>query len=226
MAEKTLKTKTRWGMAIDLKRCIGCMACVMTCKLENFTPPGIFWNKLYDYEIGEYPSVTRRFLTVPCMHCEKPSCVEVCPTGASIQREDGIVYVDYSKCIGCGYCVVACPYKARTQYKEEKSYYAEPTLRDKFPYELRAEYQRFKVGTTTKCTFCMDRINSGMSMGLKPGLDPEATPICVINCPTVARTFGDLDEPGSEVSRLITGRKGYRLLEELGTEPSVWYLPA
>ena len=97
------------GMVIDLKRCIGCMACVMACKLENFTPPGIYWNKLYDYEIGVYPSVTRRLMTMPCMQCREPVCVNVCPTGASIQREDGIVYIDYEKCIGCGYCVVGSP---------------------------------------------------------------------------------------------------------------------
>lgn len=226
MAEKTVKTKTRWGMVIDLKRCIGCMACVQACKMKNFTPPGIFWNRLYDYELGEYPSVSRRFLVVPCMHCKEPICVDVCPTGASTQREDGIVYVDYDKCIGCGYCIVSCPYRARTQYKEEKYYYGEPTAIEKYPYEFRADYQRFKVGTATKCTFCKDIIDSGIANGLKPGVDPQATPLCVIDCPTAARTFGNLDDPDSEVSRLIVERKGYRILPELGTEPSVWYLPA
>ncbi len=215
----------RWGMVIDLKRCSGCMSCSMTCKLENFIPPGIFWNKIYDYEIGEYPSVARRLLPMPCMHCKKPVCADVCPTGATIQRKDGIVYVDYKKCIGCGYCVLSCPYKSRTLYKEEKLYFDEPTLRDGFPDNLKAEYQKFKVGTTTKCTFCMNRIDEGIAKGLKPGIDPEATPVCVINCITAARVFGNIDDPNSEVSMLIRERKGYRLLEELGTEPSVWYLP-
>ena len=224
MKKQATVNKIRWGMVIDLVRCSGCMTCVMTCKLENFIPPGIFWNKVYDYEIGEYPAVSRRFLPVPCMQCAKPVCVDVCPTGASQQTAEGIVFVDYDKCIGCSYCIVSCPYKARTQYKEELYYYKEPTLRDRFPDELRAAYQRFKTGTSTKCTFCRDRVDNGLKAGLKPGIDPEATPLCVINCPTVARTFGNLNDPDSEISRLIRQRKGIRIHEEMGTDPSVWYL--
>lgn len=226
MKKQATNNKIKWGMVIDLVRCSGCMTCVMTCKLENFIPPGIFWNKVYDYEIGEYPAVSRRFLPVPCMHCAKPVCVDVCPTGASQQTAEGIVFVDYDKCIGCSYCIVSCPYQARTQYKEGLYYYKEPTIRDQFPDEFRAAYQRFKNGTSTKCTFCMDRVNSALVAGLKPGVDPDATPLCVINCPTAARTFGNLNDPESEVSCLIRQRKGLRLHEELGTEPSVWYLQA
>ncbi|MFC1845990.1 4Fe-4S dicluster domain-containing protein [Chloroflexota bacterium] len=226
MKEQVTAKTIRWGMVIDLVRCNGCMTCVMTCKLENFMPPGIFWNRVYDYEIGEYPAVTRRILTVPCMHCSKPVCVDVCPTGASQQSEEGIVFVDYDKCIGCSYCIISCPYDARSQFKGERYYYGEPTERDLYPDELKATYQRFKEGTSTKCTFCMDRVNSGLSSGKKPGVDPEATPLCVINCPSIARIFGDLNDPDSEVSRLIRQRKGLRLHEELGTEPSVWYLQA
>jgi phenylacetyl-CoA:acceptor oxidoreductase subunit 1 len=160
------------------------------------------------------------------MQCSKPVCVDVCPTGSSQQNNEGIVFIDYDKCIGCSYCIISCPYEARTQYKGEKYYYGVPTLRDQYPDEFKAAYQRFKVGTSTKCTFCMDRVNIGLSSGMKPGVDPEATPLCVINCPTVARIFGDLNDPDSEVSRLIRQRKGLRLHEELGTEPSVWYLQA
>ena len=214
----------RWAMVVDLKVCSACQTCVAACKLGNFLPLGIFWNRVHDYEIGEYPAVRREFLPVLCMHCKNPVCVDVCPTGASIKREDGIVYVDYDKCIGCKYCVVSCPYRARTFYPKEAYYYDKPTVHEKFPYELCAPSQRFKVGTTTKCTFCMDRVDK-VKEGLNPGVDPEATPRCVITCPAHGRFFGDLDDPNSEVSRSIRGRRGYRLLEELGTEPSVWYLP-
>ena len=226
MKEQATEKKIKWGMVIDLVRCNGCLTCVMTCKLENFIPPGIFWNRVYDHETGEYPAVTRRVLTAPCMHCNKPVCVDVCPTGASQQNEEGIVFVDYEKCIGCSYCIISCPYEARSQYKGERYYYGEPTLRDQYPEELKATYQRFKEGTVSKCTFCMDRVNSGIASGKKPGIDPEATPMCVINCSSVARVFGDLNDPDSEVSRLIRQRKGIRLHEEMGTEPSVWYLQA
>ena len=88
----------RYGMVIDLKSCVGCMACTVACKAENQTRPGIFWNIVKDQEFGEYPMVTRVFLPMPCMHCKEAPCVNVCPTGASHRREDGIVIVDYDKC--------------------------------------------------------------------------------------------------------------------------------
>src|SRR5450759_2956107 len=104
----------RYGMAIDLKKCVGCMACTTACKAENQTRPGIFWNIVRDREFGEYPTLTRVFLPTPCMHCGNPPCVKVCPSGASHRREeDGIVLIDYEKCVGCRYCVEACPYGAR-----------------------------------------------------------------------------------------------------------------
>ncbi len=215
---------TRWVMVIDLKKCIGCATCTTACKVENFLPAETLWNHNYDYEIGKYPNVTRHFLPVPCMHCQKPACAEVCPSGATVQRKDGIVYVDYDKCLGCGYCVVACPYKARSLAKEEKQYFKELTPYDKFPYELRAATQRHKVGVASKCTFCLHRIDEGLKKGLKPGVDEDATPACVIACIAAARYFGDADDPDSEVSKLLRTRETLQLHKELGTEPSVYYL--
>jgi len=214
----------KWGMVIDLEKCIGCQTCTVACKVGNFVPPNIFWGKVDDYEIGEYPNVTRMFLPRLCMHCEDAPCVAVCPTKASIKREDGIVYVDYEKCLGCGYCVVACPYNARALYKNRKGYYGKRTPYEDFPYELRAPHQKYIVGTCTKCTFCMHKIDKGIAKGLKVGQDPEATPDCVLSCIAKARYFGDLDDPNSEVSKLIKQRRAFRLLEELGTKPSVYYL--
>ncbi|MDP2916953.1 MAG: 4Fe-4S dicluster domain-containing protein [Dehalococcoidia bacterium] len=215
---------TRLGMVINLKKCVGCHTCTVACKVDNFVPPGIFWNDVYDYEVGEYPNVTRSFLPVPCQHCKSPACKDVCPTGATVQREDGIVYVDYDKCLGCGYCEVACPYRARRIYREKTYYFGQPTPYEQFPAELRAPYQRHKVGTASKCTFCMAKVDKATDRS-EIGVKPDATPTCVNSCIAKARYFGDLDDPQSEVSRLIRERKGFRLLEELGTDPSVYYLP-
>ncbi len=215
---------SRLGMAIDLVRCAGCQTCTVACKVENMIPPGIFWGKVKDYEIGEYPDVRRRFLPILCMHCKVAPCKEVCPTGATIQRADGIVYIDQDKCIGCGYCVVACPYDARTVYKKEVSYYGTPTVYEELSFDLRNPTQRHQIGVASKCTFCMEKIDGSVGKGLRVGVDHEATPTCVNSCIAKARYFGDLDDPDSEVSRLITERRSLRLLEELGTEPSVCYL--
>jgi phenylacetyl-CoA:acceptor oxidoreductase subunit 1 len=216
----------RWAMAIDLKRCTGCQACAVACKAENLTPPGIKWARVLDYESGSYPNTKREFFPMLCMHCDDPSCVPVCPTGASIQREDGIVWVDYDKCIGCEQCRVACPYDARHLYEERVSYFAAGfTPVEELNPELIG-LQKPKIGTVQKCTFCMHRINAGIEQGLKPGIDWEATPACVNACPTGARTFSDLEDHDSEVSRLVRYRYGYQFRPEMETEPCVYYLPA
>jgi len=162
------------------------------------------------------------------MHCQEPPCEDVCPTGATAQREDGIVYVDYDKCIGCQACALACPYDARffLEKNGRDGYFGKRrTPYEEFPYELRAPSQRFVEGTMTKCTFCMHKIDEGLGQGLQPGVDPEATPACVVSCIANARFFGDLNDPQSEVSRLIRERAGFQPLAELGTDPSVYYLP-
>ncbi len=211
----------KYGMAIDLKRCIGCHACTVACKAENALPPEIKWTRVLDYTTGKYPNVSRSFLPVMCQHCEDGPCVGVCPSGATSKRADGIVTVDYDKCIGCRYCMVACPYNARYSYKETSSYFALALT----PPEEQG-YQNHQVGTVEKCIFCAPRVDAGIKQGLTPGVDWEATPACVNACPTGARVFGDLDDPGSEVSKLIVSRHGYVLRPEMNTKPSVYYLPA
>jgi Fe-S-cluster-containing dehydrogenase component len=199
----------RYGMVIDRKQCLGCSACTLACKVEHGTPRGVFWHRVVQSEIGEYPSANRQYLALPCMHCQNAPCVDVCPTGASYKRPDGIVAVDYDKCMGCKYCETACPYGARTYVQEIKGYYPEFGLT---PYE-QVMFQQHQAGVVEKCNFCMERVAKGEE------------PACVQTCPAYARYFGDLDDPNSEVSRLIAERHGYQLMPELGTNPSVYYLP-
>ena len=105
-------TMARWGMVIDTKKCIGCWGCTMACKEEHFLPSGILWNRVLIGEKGKFPSVTKVIYPVLCNHCEEAACVDVCPSGASFRREDGIVMIDYDQCTGCRACVVACPVNA------------------------------------------------------------------------------------------------------------------
>jgi len=195
-------------MVIDLERCCGCQTCSIKCKQENGTDKGIMWHRVVDYESGSYPRVNRHFLPRPCMHCEKAPCVRVCPTGASQRRADGIVTVDYDKCIGCKYCVVACPYEARCFSEHYEGYFPEQGLSPLEEY-YRPKHQK---GVAEKCTFCAHRVDEGQQ------------PACVEGCPAKARFFGDLEDPNSQVSLLLHRKNSFQLSPELGTKPSVWYL--
>jgi len=209
-------------MVIDLTRCIGCYGCVVACKSEHHLPPDVFWGRGVTGEIGAYSTVRKQFVPVLCNHCQEAPCEKVCPTGATSRREDGIVSIDYDKCVGCRYCVVACPYQRRTYLSEIKEYFPGQGFT-----ELELIGQRLyplQVGTTVKCNFCMERVDDGLKKGLKPGVDREATPACVNGCVAKARVFGDLDDPESEVSLLIKTRKALPFHPEFGTDPSVYYL--
>lgn len=212
----------RWGMVIDLKKCVGCYSCVVNCKEEHYLPPGIFFNKVLITQIGTYPAVTKEILPVLCNHCKEVPCVKACPTGASIQREDGIVYVDADKCMGCRYCVVVCPYQHRNYFEKYREYFDGQGYTP--PETLGRTLKPLQEGTVVKCTFCKDTVDQGLQRGLKPGVDFEATPACVNACPGKARYFGDLEDPTSEVSRLIRERRGDQLCPEYDTDPSVYYL--
>jgi molybdopterin-containing oxidoreductase family iron-sulfur binding subunit len=200
-------------MVIDLKRCYGCYACVMGCKVKNHTPPGVFWSRILKGERGTYPNTVRQALPVLCMQCEEPSCMEVCPTGATQKLDNGIVIVDKDMCMGCKYCIMACPYGARYSVEKWESYF--PDGLELSPYEEHAKQAwetKYGVGVATKCDFCRDRLGNGQE------------PACVEVCPAKARTFGDLDDPDSEVSILIRRHRGTVLNPELGNEPKVYYL--
>ena len=213
------KGTPRYGMVVDLNRCVGCQTCTIACKHHNDTPPGVQWRRVLDVEQGEYPNVERLFLVTGCQHCAEPPCVPVCPTGATRQRADGLVTMDYDTCIGCGYCAVACPYQARTIAHDHEWYFGAPS---------RQEEQAFdedRLGVASKCTFCVDKIDeAAVSPGVVPGLDLEATPACAASCIAQALHFGDFADPESNVSRLAHENAHFQMHAELGTDPQIRYL--
>ena len=204
---------TRYGMAIDLSRCIGCNTCAVACKVSNNLPKDVWWNVVHtegrdfaDTSKGTYGGEMQlSWLPVNCMHCENAVCEEVCPTGATVKRDDGIVTVDEETCIGCKSCMEACPYDVRRLIENEPEYYLELPIGD-------PAAKSHKGGTVEKCDFCAGRIDRGEK------------PACMELCPGRARYWGDLDDPESEVSQFLSGRNATVLLEEEGTSPSVYYV--
>ncbi|MFQ5693747.1 MAG: 4Fe-4S dicluster domain-containing protein, partial [Nitrospinota bacterium] len=183
-------------------------ACSVACKVENGTPPGVWFSPVYEKETGTYPTVRRLFVPTLCNHCRDAPCVKACPTGALRKREDGIVEVDAERCCGSRACMNACPYGALHLFSGEK----EDFVQGGTPFGDRA-YAGARKGTVMKCTFCSHRIDRGVY-----------TPACVQTCPTGCRTFGDLDDPNSEVSQLIREKNGFPLRPEAETQPSVMYI--
>ena len=190
---------SKYGMVMDLDRCIGCNACVIACKVEHNTPRSINFTKILEQEIGTYTEVKRQFLPVMCNHCDDASCIDVCPTKATYARDkDGIVLVDWDKCIGCGACVLACPYDQRFQVFDERT----PFPDNQTDFE-RPDVKRADKGAIAKCDFCYHRI------------DENREPACVEVCPTNARIFGEADQLADEQT--------WTLLPEKRTKPTVFY---
>jgi molybdopterin-containing oxidoreductase family iron-sulfur binding subunit len=211
----------RYGMVIDLQRCIACRACTVACKQENKTPPGGFYTYVSEQETGQYPKVKLLNIPAPCFHCSNPPCVPACPIEATWKRkEDGIVVVDYDKCQGIGACVDACPYGKRFM-DTGLNYHTEPNEFDRTP---SPEYKQNRVreagkppiGKARKCTFCLHKQDEQGNY--------TKLPACVETCMGKAIHFGDFNDPASELNQLLKTRKSMRIKEELGTQPNVYYL--
>lgn len=232
----------KWGMVIDLDKCTGCQACTTACSMENNLQPGENWQDVLFYTEGKYPNVSMKWFPRPCMHCENPSCVSVCPTKATYKDPDGgFVLIDYNKCIGCKYCQVACPYGVRF-FTDEKAV-VQPDIRSVFPssngrqwdppYKAPQDDPSHGVGiqphgVVSKCTFCHHKVSKAPEGVVDLDEDnpdvKEYVPGCVRVCAPKARFFGDLDSPDSYVNKLIADQRGVRLKEETGNKPQVYYL--
>jgi molybdopterin-containing oxidoreductase family iron-sulfur binding subunit len=222
-------------MVIDLDKCTACQACTVACQAENNVPfagpdetaldRSKHWQDVMA-ELGEeseYPDFHVRFIPRPCMHCEDPPCVKVCPVGATYMDEDGIVRMNYQRCIGCRYCTTACPYTIRYF-----NWYA-PEYPAGYDVYLNPAVPIRPVGVVEKCTFCIHRLEQARREAAAQereltDADLVLLPACNQACPASARYFGDLDDPESTVSRLAHNPRAFRLLEDLGTEPKVYYL--
>ncbi len=232
-------TPKRWGMVIDQNRCVGCWTCAIGCKEINNEPLGFFWNRILtaapgettgesssavadpasdsiDVPHGTFPNVEMTYLPVACQHCTDAPCVKVCPVGATFRRDDGAVLVDYERCIGCRYCMAACPYGIRVFNWGDAEY--APDFVVGYGRDYRSDGRLVFTperprGVVEKCTFCVERIDEGEQ------------PFCVEVCPVGARVFGDLDDDESEVAQLVEEGGATQLLSDLGTDPRVFYLP-
>lgn len=220
----------RWVMVIDLRKCVGCHACTIACVAENKLPPGVVYRPVLEVEYGTYPNVTRRFMPRPCMQCDEPPCTPVCPVNATYKNNEGVVVVDYDQCIGCRYCITACPYAARTfdfgHIYTEDTPVAEglivgqvvaETYERAANFEYSEEHERTgreesPIGNVRKCHFCLHRLKEGM------------LPQCVTTCIGRATLFGDANDPDSVVADMIAQPNVMILKEELGTKPRVYYL--
>lgn len=210
----------RWAMVIDARKCEkdqGCTDCIAACNkahnVPQFPEPAHqvkwIWKEPFENAFPDqgslYTAEAYRDVPIPvlCNHCEKPPCVRVCPTKATWKREDGVVMMDWHRCIGCKYCIVACPYGSRSFN------FFDPRPRIK---ELNPDFPTRSIGVVEKCNFCEERLAKG------------ERPACVVACREKVLVFGNLNDPGSEVRELLRAHYTIRRKPELGTDPNIFYL--
>jgi molybdopterin-containing oxidoreductase family iron-sulfur binding subunit len=228
----------KWGMVIDVDKCIGCQACVVACQSENNIPineephfnqrRAIEWIRIERYWEGEFPDVKARFIPVLCQHCGEAPCEPVCPVFATYHNAEGLNVQVYNRCIGTRFCANNCPYSVR--YFN----FWEPSWPESLKNQLNPDVTVRSRGIMEKCTFCVQRIRRSTREARRDGREVEdgsreLNPACVNACPTETLVFGNANDPNSKVSKLrekenAQDGRAYRLLEDLGTEPNVTYL--
>jgi len=221
----------KWGLVVDTDRCTGCQACVVACQAENNLPinessdfrekRAFEWIRIERYWEGEYPNVKARFLPMLCQQCDNAPCEPVCPVFATYHNNEGLNVQVYNRCIGTRYCANNCPYNVRFFY------FWEPVWPSSLRNQLNPDVTVRSRGIMEKCTFCVQRIRRAEKQAKfdsRPLLDGELQTACAQACPTDALVFGNLKDPASKVTKLSKDERHYRILEEQGTEPSVFYL--
>lgn len=221
----------RWGMVIDLNKCSGCGSCVTACRMENNIPNvgaeeaqngrAMNWMEIITEYEGEFPDIRITHIPRPCFQCDDAPCVVVCPVHATFINEDGLVGQIYNRCIGCRYCMNACPYTAKCFN------YSKPEIPTAFEPLQNPEVTKRMNGVVEKCTFCHHRLAMAKDVARyeeRELAEDDYQAACVECCPTNAMTFGDLDNSEHEVHHLKHSNRAFRLEEGLGTEPKVYYL--
>jgi Fe-S-cluster-containing dehydrogenase component len=228
----------KWGMVIDVDKCTGCQACVVACQSENNVPintedlfnqrRAIQWIRVERYWEGEFPDVKARFIPILCQHCGDAPCEPVCPVFATYHNPEGLNVQVYNRCIGTRFCANNCPYQVRFFN------FWEPEWPESLTNQLNPDVTVRSRGIMEKCTFCVQRIRRTTREARRDGREVEdgtreLNPACVNSCPTDALLFGDLNDADSKVAKkreheMGSHGRGYRLFEDLGTEPNVLYL--
>jgi Fe-S-cluster-containing dehydrogenase component len=221
----------RWGMAIDLDRCTGCQACVAACHAENNLPlsdpesagngRAVHWIRVDRYYEGEFPDIRVKHMPVLCQHCDEAPCEPVCPVYATYKNPEGLNVQVYNRCVGTRYCANNCPYSVRFFN------WFDPVWPSPLDLQHNPDVSIRMGGVMEKCTFCIQRIKKAEweAKEEKRALaDGDFQPACAQSCPAEAMVFGDLNDPESRVSRLASTGRSSQLLEELGTQPKVFYL--
>jgi molybdopterin-containing oxidoreductase family iron-sulfur binding subunit len=218
-------------MVIDLNKCTGCSECVAACKIENNVAivgqeesaygRTMLWMDILTIHEGEYPDVKIHYMPRPCFHCDNAPCTKICPVRATYIDSEGIVAQIYPQCIGCRYCQAACPYTVKS-FNWYKPYWPE-----EMASACNPDVSVRPAGVVEKCTFCIHRLQKAKEQAavenreLREG---DYVPACMESCPTQAISFGDLEDPKSQVFKLAKNPRAFRMLEDLGTEPKVYYL--
>ncbi|MGK2857137.1 MAG: 4Fe-4S dicluster domain-containing protein [Thermoanaerobaculia bacterium] len=230
--KSTETTRARFGMVIDLDRCNGCGACATACAVENNVPParpsatertGLTWQRVYRASNGrQFPENRSVYFPISCQQCDHPPCVSVCPQNAvDVSQETGVVSQIPVRCLGCRYCMTACPYHAR--YFN----WFDPKWPDGMEATLNPDVSVRMRGVVEKCNFCHSRWQAAKAKAAAAGkrdLDSaDYVPACLEACPEKAIVFGNLDDPRSDVAKAAKSANAFRLLEKLGTESKIYY---